>query len=579
MPGRPRSTPAQPGRTPTVCGALGRYDPALVARLADALGVPMLEVHRDRSSVIWADRAPLRWRRRTARGICWSEGLASEGRGVGSWQEAATQLDAFGLALSPGRRVLHTSVSGVTPIYWRDHDGATYFASTADALARSVPGTLHTDWNAWASIFTLRYPLDQRTPFEEIRRLPPFSALRNEGARGRVRRPPWPWAELDPDLDPHAGGLAIFEELVAALEPLRRSGAVVTLSGGEDSRLLLCAAQEAGVPVRALTLRVDGPSGVEADLAARIAAEAGVEHEIVAVTDPERYRDLWVKRLELTDFQFLTHTGLMGLCERLGELDAPILDGYLLDVWAASGKRYFTPEMLAPEAGRAELLAFWRALRSSIGNVQRRAFGRPLGAAMLNRCRRDFARDCRFVLESPNRVLLAHYLTRTLRGIGVVVTQMQGGYARVLTPVAWHRVSRIALAIQPPLKYGGGMYEAMVERAGEPARLPVWKRPRGERRATPQLRFSEPVIDLYERYLREGPLTPWLREPLAGGPTRERIADALRRPLLHRAIQAVTAFHLWAERYSSRLAEPDPSALLEDGEPAEGTAAAEPERG
>src|SRR5690606_19535688 len=208
------------------------------------------EVHRDRSALLLADREPLRWRHLATRGLCWSEGLAASARGVGSWQEAATELDAFGLVVSPRARLLHTSVAGAVPLYWRDHADATYFASSIDALARGLPGPLHTDWDAWAAAFTLRYPLTDRTAFAEIRRLPPFASLRNEGAGGRVRRPPWPWAELRPDRDPREGGVAVYEELVTALEPLRECGATVTLSGGHDSRLLLCAALEAGVPTR-----------------------------------------------------------------------------------------------------------------------------------------------------------------------------------------------------------------------------------------------------------------------------------------------------------------------------------------
>ena len=47
---------------------------------------------------------------------------------------------------------------------------------------------------------------------------------------------------------------------------------------------------------------------------------------------------------------------------------------------------------------------------------------------------------------------------------------------------------------------------------------------------------------------------------------RDLLAEVIRRPAMHRAAQAVASFHLWAERYSAQLAEPDLSELGAGGE-------------
>lgn len=51
-----------PPRNPVACGALGSYDPSIVARIAHLSEVEMAEAHRDRRSILMLDREPIRWR-------------------------------------------------------------------------------------------------------------------------------------------------------------------------------------------------------------------------------------------------------------------------------------------------------------------------------------------------------------------------------------------------------------------------------------------------------------------------------------------------------------------------------------
>jgi hypothetical protein len=159
-----------PARLPLACGALGEYELERVTAIAQALGPGMAAVHRDVDSVLLLDRPALTWDRPEARGFAWSEGITRPGP-VACWQDAACRWAACGLVVEADRRYLHTSVAGVAPVYYLRSGSATYFASRIDALVQATASSLSVDWDAWAAIFFMSYPLDARTPFCEVRRI------------------------------------------------------------------------------------------------------------------------------------------------------------------------------------------------------------------------------------------------------------------------------------------------------------------------------------------------------------------------------------------------------------------------
>ncbi|HEU5142527.1 MAG TPA: asparagine synthase-related protein, partial [Solirubrobacterales bacterium] len=269
------SEPA-PARAPQVCGALGNYDRQRVERMAAALDPACRIVHRDDDSVLLLDREPLRWGGEGRRGLAWIEGLAWRG-GAGDWREASRQ-GACGLVLEGRRRYLHSSISGLGPIYWIAERGCVYFASRIEPLAHTASGRLSVDWDAWASIIALRFPAGERTPFAEIRRLQPFSLLRRRWRRFAPDSPTWPWAESEPRLGREAAAEAFCVGLREAIAPFDAPVAV-PLSGGRDSRMLACALAERGVASATLTVGDDEGDSFEEDLAAPVAAILGLPHE------------------------------------------------------------------------------------------------------------------------------------------------------------------------------------------------------------------------------------------------------------------------------------------------------------
>ena len=177
---------AGPGRR----SPAGRWDPSTrpgCSAMAAALSGGMLAVHEDERSILMLDRDPIEWEGEGQHGLAWVEGDVWRGPAA-SWEQAS-RLGACGLVLSGRRRLVHSSVSGLGRVYWIEEGRATYFATRIDPLVASAPRPLSVDWDAWAAIIALRYPVGTRTPFAEVSRLAPHAAIGRRLGRTRVERP------------------------------------------------------------------------------------------------------------------------------------------------------------------------------------------------------------------------------------------------------------------------------------------------------------------------------------------------------------------------------------------------------
>ncbi len=551
-----------PPRNPLACGALGRYQPELVAEIGRRLGDEIAPVHEDDNSILLLDRPAIRWRAGGAHGLAWSEGLPAKRR-VASWKDAACELAACGLVARGERRRVHSSVSGVAPIYYVEHQGAVYFASRIDPLVQALDRRYTIDWRAWASIFYLRFPVGERTPFLEVKRLRPYSTLEWDPNRQELtaRHHRWPWAEVEPGLELDEGASTLVEAMRAAVAPLAAEPVFCTLSGGWDSRILLCLlAHQDHDLVRAVTVSPDNGHHREEELAAQVATSLAVPHSTLE-GEASAFWDDTRERARRVDYQLAAPPWAMPLAAALQGRPGVATDGLGLDTLAQGGTHYYTESMIQADGTDATARELWTRL---LGQVMRhatwRTLSRELDEDLKSLARRQFMAEASRFRGHPAEAVLTFYATRTVRGISLTPQAVLGTDVATVTPCTDHWVALACLATRPLEKFHTRIYRATFAKlnptvGGLPSThdgLPAPAITRARRG------LSDAAVRGYEQVLTGGPLERVLsaevRRHLDDGTLGQALAD----PVLHRGVLAISLFHLWHERYRDRLAGDDP---------------------
>ena len=159
---------------------------------------------------------------RRTQGFAWSEGRPAD-RSVASWKDAACELAACGLVAHGERRRVHSSVSGVAPIYYVEH-ARRRLLRLPHRPARpgpAAPATRSTGAPGRRSSTSASRsgsgPRSWRS--SGCGRSAPWNGMRiARSATARQHR--WPWAEVEPDLDLDEGAGAVVEAMRAAVAPL-----------------------------------------------------------------------------------------------------------------------------------------------------------------------------------------------------------------------------------------------------------------------------------------------------------------------------------------------------------------------
>lgn len=544
-----------PGRAPRACGALGPYDGERLRRIADLLGEGIDPVHEDGSSALWLDREPLRWSGRGERGLGWIEADARRAPAQLSDWRAAAAAGICGLALDGRRRFLHSATSGLAPLYWTEQGGAVYFASRIDPLVRSSPARLSIDWDAWAAIVAMRYPLGERTPFAEIRRLPQEATLRRRLGRARVKRERWAWAEQghETDLDEAAEGIvAALEEALAPLP----GGLVCPLSGGRDSRMLFLTLARQGKVAAAATVSDDEGGTYEEDLAAPVTGAFGVRHE--RLPGPSDYTADWEERARRVEYEFVDHAWLVPLSHRVAGLATPVPDGFALDTFVSAGRHFYTPETLDVRKPRAALGALFGTLRR-YGQAEQ-ALAEDLRGPVVARAREQFLAAGRHLEGNPNQAFLSLYSTRSMRGVFSYATKLLGDRSPVVTPGATGPFVRAALSVPGEAKNDGALYRAVFQLLDpEVAKLPSTAETPRQPPRLPRRWCSPAALEAHRRSLLDGPLAPHLSAELRGWIEGPKDAEPIGN--LRLGMESINLLHAWWRRYREWLREVDPAEL------------------
>lgn len=544
-----------PARAPIACGALGRYDPDRLRRMAELLGAGAF-VHEDDSSALILDREPVEWSGNRQRGLGWAEGDARRPPTRFAGWTAAAEAGICGLVLDGRRRFLHSAVNGLAPLYWLEQGGAVYFASRIDPLVRTSPSRLSIDWDAWASIVALRFPAANRTPFAEISRLPQSSTLRRRFGDARMKEERWSWAEIEP----HQGLEAAAEGAAAALEELLAplpGGIVCPLSGGRDSRLLLGALARDGRIAATATVPDDEGDTHEEDLAAPVAAAFEVPHERLRGEAAEYPAD-WEERAARVEYEFVDHAWLVPLVRRVAESPTPVPDGFAIDVFASGGRNFYRPGHFDDSSPRAATAAMFEALRQ-YGHAHL-ALEESLQEPLISRARELWTPPARRYEGHPLQVVYAFYESRSRRGVSTYSTKLVGDRSWTIVPGAADSFARATLSTSLEEKDEARLYRRISEiLAPEAAALPTTGDvPRKEPHLPVRWR-SKPALEAYRRRLLDGPLAPhlspqlraWIDGPAEAEPDRN----------LRLGIEGVSLLHAWHRRYRDCLREVDPTDL------------------
>jgi asparagine synthase (glutamine-hydrolysing) len=200
---------------------------------------------------------------------------------VGDRRALAQMLPTFGAALHTGDAVIATTDAlGFRHLYYRVGDGWTAVSTSARVLARLAPTALDRDGLAVQSL--LGWQLRGRSLFESVTKVPAGGLV--EIRDGRIR--------LGTFTNEPEGERIPLAEAVASMSSMLRSylsaylddhpDAVLQLTGGQDSRLLLSAIE----PRRRRGLRVvtlGRPDSPDVVIASRLAHRYGMKHEILSV--------------------------------------------------------------------------------------------------------------------------------------------------------------------------------------------------------------------------------------------------------------------------------------------------------
>jgi hypothetical protein len=198
-------------------------------------------------------------------------------------EERLAQLDGpFAAVLWDARRcclLVVTDFLGLQPLYFAEDRGRLLIASEMKGVAAAL-AAVKMDPEGWGAFAAMGHFLGETTSIDGVRRAPAASILLWDADGRKIEeRRYWRWPQEPPSEEPADTGA-----LVAALDREVRDytryhePGTVLLSGGFDSRLLLCLLRRAGHTPAALAVAHPGER-LDADgrFARQVAASLGVE--------------------------------------------------------------------------------------------------------------------------------------------------------------------------------------------------------------------------------------------------------------------------------------------------------------
>jgi Asparagine synthase (glutamine-hydrolyzing) len=514
---------------PYVCGALGPFTADRLAALREA--GPATQAVYEAPGVVLYGSAPLEPYAPGA--FAWGTRRPEGGmERAPSWLKVAEGWETPGLVDGPDEVTLHAGAFGLVDVYYLQAGGAVYFSGLIEPLLALARRPYEVNWDAWAAILKLTYPLLEDTPYREVKRLPGATALTWSRRRGRVavdRRAPR-WVREEP-VDRGVTARDMVALLHEALKPYDDRPVLVPVSGGYDSRLLASVAVARRMDVESWTTSPDDGLDNDIDFARYITRELGIPHRIIP-QDAAAYPDeaLWTaRRLE---YQTSHHAWYAPFAREVHKAGRPLVDGL------AGGplmKNFLLSAAVDAEDAASRRAALLRSLAN--GEAHLPVLSERAGAWIDERVGEAFAQATSMLRGHRAELPLSVLHTRTARGIARSPVNLVGPEATPIFPFLHPDFFDAALSVPVTRKDGGRFYREIL-RAANPrvASLPstnVWLLPN---RRVP-LRSGGPAArEWSHRMLRrvasiEGLLSEQMLQVIEDGP------------------DALTAFRSWNSRF------------------------------
>ncbi len=356
---------------------------------------------------------------------------------------------------------------GLVPMYWSSSaDRFTIATTPGAALAAGVSPELDPD--ALALLERLGQFVGDDTAFRSLKRLPPGTRLTLDGPEPRLEGGPFVVPEQALDRDQALD--AYIEEFRAAIgRRIPETPYVHPLSGGRDSRHILFALVEAGVPPdEVVTLRHLPPKPNEdRRIASLVAERLGLRHRVLPRSD--RPIDDEIRKNRLTHFASpLTHAWMMPLVDHLAAYRGVLFDGFGGDVLSMA--RYLDTEHLRlHRSGRFEELAekMLRAERSIPTLLLRPRRRDERGGTSFDRRRAvdRLVRELALHADAPNPIRSFRFWNYSRRLVALSPLGLLHDH-RVRLPYVDHRLFDLLAGLRPEviLPKGGHFHTEAIRR-------------------------------------------------------------------------------------------------------------------
>ncbi|WP_100448724.1 asparagine synthase-related protein [Glycomyces xiaoerkulensis] len=528
------------------CGALGRWSRERLERLRRDAPDGLSTAVEGPTAVLCTTGTTDSWSSGSRRGRYWDP--FASGSEPTRWQDAAESRLAAGLQTEPVA-ALHTDALGLHDLYYREIDGAVYFASRIEGLLDLGDAPLHIGWDAWAAILAFHAPAADDTPFREIRRLRAATALAVDD--GRLSRDSFEPGWLQETEDAKTTPTDVVDTVTEAIVPA--SEAAMTLSGGWDSRLLGILARRRIGAITAWTTSGDDGHDRDVAYAGPVAEALGMEHRTL-IPGPEAWVEEHAAVRERLEFQTHLHTWIMPVARSLHDRERTVIDGLAGDILFKSA---LVGKSLATETdARRREHRLWKTLEQRRLRANRML--RPAVADLFTETTGDrlHAAVAPFIGHRAGAMLGVLHL-RTARAIGLSGRWLLGPELDVRTPFAHPEVLRAAIRVPAEEKLGGAFYRRMLHTADpHVAALPSTNdgRPLGARRGRRQA--SPESLRILGRHVREAEPIMALLTPTARRAVKDPDALALLGSGMGgmRTLAWAGLFGNWLERHRARLA-------------------------